>query len=133
MWERFSFYGMRAMLVLFLTSVTGEFHWTKQRAGLLYATYTGLVYATGLFGGWVADRFLGTHRALIVGSILIASGHFCLAVPGRTIFFVGLALIVSGRGNLKSALPFGTFLALGAAFAAVLGPGLLDWYLGQFK
>jgi POT family proton-dependent oligopeptide transporter len=101
MWERFSYYGMRALLVLFLTSVTGEFGWNKHDASLLYAWYTGLVYATGLLGGYVADRWLGTHRALLVGSVLIASGHFCLAVPGKTIFYVGLALIVVGTGFHK--------------------------------
>ena len=101
MWERFSYYGMRAMLVLFLTSATGDFGWNKADASILYAWYTGLVYATGIIGGWMSDRFLGTHRAIIVGSVFIASGHFCLAVPGKTIFFVGLALIVIGTGFHK--------------------------------
>jgi len=81
MWERFSYYGMRAFLVLFLVSTAGGFGWSKQQAANLYGWYTGLVYLTPLFGGYLADRFLGTHRALIIGGIVIASGHFCLAVP----------------------------------------------------
>ena len=101
MWERFSYYGMRALLVLFLTSATGEFGWSKHDANFLYGWYTGLVYMTGLFGGWVADRWLGTHKAIIVGSVFIASGHFCLAVPSKVFFFVGLVLIVIGTGFHK--------------------------------
>lgn len=102
MWERFSFYGMRAFLVLFLVSTTGGFGWSKEQASHLYAWYTGLIYLTPLLGGWLADRFLGTHRAIIIGGIVIASGHFCLAVPSKTAFFVGLALIVFGTGFFKS-------------------------------
>src|SRR4051812_759075 len=75
MWERFSYYGMRAFLVLFLVNTTHGFGWSKKDAGLLYGSYTGLVYLTGLLGGFLSDRFLGTHRAIIVGSVLIASGH----------------------------------------------------------
>src|SRR6185436_11555434 len=89
MWERFSYYGMRALLVLFLTSATGEFGWTRGDANYLYGWYTGLVYMTGVFGGWISDRWLGTHKAIIVGSTLIASGHFCLAVPSKPVFFAG--------------------------------------------
>src|SRR5205823_14851564 len=66
---------MRALLVLFLTSTTGEFGWSKHDANVLYGWYTGLVYATGILGGWIADRWLGTHRAIIVGSVFIASGR----------------------------------------------------------
>jgi POT family proton-dependent oligopeptide transporter len=143
MWERFSYYGMRAMLVLFLVSTTGEFGWTKQQAGVLYAWYTGLVYATGLFGGWIADRWLGTHRALICGSVLIASGHFCLAVPGKSIFFTGLALIVIGTGFHKPIISTMvgqlfrpgdgrrdgafTIFYMGINVGALLGPLLCGW------
>jgi POT family proton-dependent oligopeptide transporter len=101
MWERFSYYGMRAMLVLFLVSATGEFGWGKEDATQLYKWYTALVYATGVLGGFVSDRWLGTHRAIIVGSVLISTGHFCLAVPSKTLFFVGLSLIVVGTGFHK--------------------------------
>jgi POT family proton-dependent oligopeptide transporter len=103
MWERFSYYGMRAFLVLFLVSTqAGGWGWSKQEAADLYKWYTGLVYLTPLFGGYMADRFLGTHRAIIVGSILIASGHFCLAFPAKSTFFLGLALIILGTGFHKS-------------------------------
>ena len=102
MWERFSYYGMRAFLVLFLVSTAGGFGWSKQEAANLYGWYTGLVYLTPLFGGYLADRFLGTHRALIIGSIVIAAGHFCLALPSQPTFFVGLGLIILGTGFFKS-------------------------------
>jgi POT family proton-dependent oligopeptide transporter len=101
MWERFSYYGMRAFLVLFLVNTTGGFGWTKEHASLLYGTYTGLVYMTGLLGGYLTDRWLGTHRAIIVGSVFISAGHFSLAVPSQVMFFVGLALIVIGTGFHK--------------------------------
>ncbi len=102
MWERFSYYGMRAFLVLFLVSTAGGFGWSKQEASHLYAWYTGLVYLTPLLGGYLADRVLGTHRAVVIGSVVIASGHFCLAIPAQTSFFVGLGLIVLGTGFFKS-------------------------------
>jgi POT family proton-dependent oligopeptide transporter len=102
MWERFSFYGMRAFLILFLVSTVGGFGWSKERAGLVYGLYTGLVYSTPLLGGYLADRFLGTHRAILIGSVLIASGHFCLAVSTKTTFFLGLALIILGTGFHKA-------------------------------
>jgi POT family proton-dependent oligopeptide transporter len=102
MWERFSYYGMRAFLVLFLVSTAGGFGWSKQEASHLYGWYTGLVYLTPLIGGYLADRVLGTHRALVIGGVVIASGHFCLAIPARSAFFVGLALIILGTGFFKS-------------------------------
>jgi POT family proton-dependent oligopeptide transporter len=101
MWERFSYYGMRAFLVLFLVNTSHGFGWSKKDAGLLYGAYTGLVYMTGLLGGFLSDRFLGTHRAIIAGSVLIASGHFVLAIPSQASFFVGLLLIILGTGFHK--------------------------------
>ena len=83
MWERFSYYGMRALLVFYLVAKTTEnnagFGWTEERASQLYGWYTGLVYLTPIFGGWLADKFLGTHRSMLVGGWIIAAGHFCLA------------------------------------------------------
>ena len=102
MWERFSFYGMRAFLFLFLVSTAGGFGWSKEKAGLLYALYTGSVYLTPLLGGFLADRFLGTHRSVLIGSVLIAAGHFCLAVASMPTFYTGLALIILGTGFHKS-------------------------------
>jgi len=102
MWERFSFYGMRAFLTLFLISSAGGFGWTKEQASHLYGWYQGLVYLTPLFGGLIADRLIGTHRSIIIGGIVIASGHFCLAVPAKATFFVGLLLIIIGTGFFKS-------------------------------
>jgi POT family proton-dependent oligopeptide transporter len=102
MWERFSFYGMRAFLTLFLISKAGGFGWSKEQASHLYGWYQGLVYLTPLLGGYLADRLIGTHRSLIIGGIIIASGHFCLAVPAKSTFFLGLALIILGTGFFKS-------------------------------
>jgi proton-dependent oligopeptide transporter, POT family len=102
MWERFSFYGMRAFLTLFLISKAGGFGWSKEQASHLYGWYQGLVYLTPLLGGYLADRLIGTHRSIIIGGIIIASGHFCLAVPAKSTFFLGLALIILGTGFFKS-------------------------------
>jgi POT family proton-dependent oligopeptide transporter len=104
MWERFSYYGMRAFLVLFLTAAldVGGFGWSKEKASHLYGWYTGLVYLTPLIGGFLADRVLGTHVAIVIGSIVIAVGHFCLALPVHVTFFLGLALIILGTGFHKS-------------------------------
>ncbi|HEX6533654.1 MAG TPA: peptide MFS transporter [Gemmatimonadaceae bacterium] len=98
MWERFSYYGMRALLILYLVNALG---WSTARAANLYGTYTGLVYFTPLIGGWLADRFIGTRRSLVLGGITIALGHFALAVPGMTMFYIGLALVVIGTGFFK--------------------------------
>jgi proton-dependent oligopeptide transporter, POT family len=102
MWERFSYYGMRAFLVLFLVSKAGGFGWSKEQASHVYHWYQGLVYLTPLLGGWLADRFLGTHRSIIIGGAVISAGHFCLAIPAQPTFFLGLGLIVLGTGFFKS-------------------------------
>jgi len=102
MWERFSYYGMRAFLVLFLISNDGGWGWSKEHAATLYGFYTGLVYLSSLLGGYLADRFLGTHRAVLMGSAFVASGHFCLAFPARFTFFLGLSLVVLGTGCHKA-------------------------------
>ncbi len=105
MWERFSFYGMRAILVLYLTQETiGEnpgLGWTKADALSLYAWYMGLVYGMSIPGGILADRLLGQKKTVLVGGVLIAAGQLTLAVPGIETFYAGLALIISGVGCLK--------------------------------
>jgi len=99
MWERFSYYGMRAILVLYLVNAL---KWDTPHAANLYGTYTMLVYLTPVIGGYLADRFIGTRRSLVIGSIVISLGHFTLAFPGMTTFYVGLGLIIIGTGFFKS-------------------------------
>jgi POT family proton-dependent oligopeptide transporter len=102
MWERFSFYGMRALLVLFLAdSRSGGFGWSKARADRLFGWYGFFAYGLPLVGGFLADRILGTHRSVVAGAAIIAAGHFCLAVPREGMFFLGLALVVIGTGLFK--------------------------------
>jgi POT family proton-dependent oligopeptide transporter len=99
MWERFSYYGMRALLVLYLVNSQ---HWTAARAATLYGNYTMLVFLTPLIGGYLADRLIGTRRSLVIGGIIIAAGHFTLALQGDVAFYVGLGLIIVGTGFFKS-------------------------------
>ncbi|MFO1094548.1 MAG: peptide MFS transporter [Planctomycetaceae bacterium] len=131
MWERFSYYGMRALLVLYLirsTATTLEngqpntnpgFGWSEESAYYLYALYTWAVYLLPLAGGWIADRFLGTHRSMVLGGIIIAAGHITLAMTemfgitaGEAVtlqhgagallcFMTGLVLIIIGTGFFK--------------------------------
>ncbi|MCC7254296.1 peptide MFS transporter, partial [Hyphomicrobium sp.] len=103
MWERFRYYGMRALLILFMTApaATGGMAMDTATAGAIYGTYTAMVYMMGLPGGWIADRILGQRRAVFYGGILIACGHFSMAVPAHWAFYLGLVLIVLGTGLLK--------------------------------
>ena len=103
MWERFSYYGMRALLILFMTASTstGGLGFSIPKASAIYGIYVGLVYGLSLPGGWIADRFLGLRRSVFCGGILIAAGNLCLAVPRLGFFYLGLGLIVSGTGLLK--------------------------------
>ncbi|OFW21408.1 MAG: amino acid transporter [Acidobacteria bacterium RIFCSPLOWO2_02_FULL_65_29] len=103
MWERFSYYGMRAILILFMTAApsAGGLGFDVGVAGAVYGLYTSMVYMTSLPGGWIADRLIGQRRAVLYGGILIASGHFSMAVPSITTFYLGLLLIVIGTGLLK--------------------------------
>ena len=98
MWERFSFYAIRALLILYLVNAL---KWDTPSAANLYGTYTMSVYLTPLIGGYLADRFIGTRRSLVIGGIIIALGHFSLAFPGMHMFYVGLSLIVIGTGFFK--------------------------------
>jgi proton-dependent oligopeptide transporter, POT family len=103
MWERFSYYGMRALLILYMTASTaaGGLGFAVPKAAAIYGLYTGMVYFTALPGGWVADRLLGQKRAVLIGGVLIALGHFSIATNVLTFFYAGLVLIVLGTGLLK--------------------------------
>jgi proton-dependent oligopeptide transporter, POT family len=103
MWERFSYYGMRALLILFMTAplVTGGLGFPTAKAGAIYGTYVALVYLTSLPGGWIADRFLGQRRATLYGGVVIMLGHISLAIPSLATFYLGLGLVVIGTGLLK--------------------------------
>jgi POT family proton-dependent oligopeptide transporter len=110
MWERFSYYGMRALLVLYLVNAL---QWRAADANNLYGTYTAAVYLTPLIGGWLADRFIGTARSLVIGGLVITLGHFVLAFAPESVgpagpvggtmaaFYAGLALVVVGTGFFK--------------------------------
>lgn len=103
LWERFSFYGMRAILILFMTAAAsqGGLGFSIRKAGLIYGTYTSMVYLTSLPGGWLADRFLGLRRAVLAGGALILLGHVSLTFPSIPCFYLGLALVTAGTGLLK--------------------------------
>ncbi|WP_299013489.1 peptide MFS transporter [uncultured Photobacterium sp.] len=110
LWERFSYYAMRAILVLYLTdkTINGGLGWSTQDALNLYGIYTGLVFITPLIGGWIADNFLGQRRSIIFGGILMALGQFTLALPNSmidphaiTAFYLGLGLLIIGNGLFK--------------------------------
>ena len=103
MWERLSYYGMRALLVLFMTDqvMDGGMGLDDRTATAIYGIYTALVYVVALPGGWIADRLLGAQRAVFFGAIIIMSGHFVLAIPTTQAFFIGLILVIAGTGLLK--------------------------------
>ena len=148
LWERFSFYGMRALLILYLTAsvADGGLQYNAQKAGAIYALYTSLVYLLGLPGGWLADHIFGQRRAILFGGILIAAGHFSLALQSLPFFYGGLGLIVAGTGLLKPNISavvgqlyatdderrdagFSLFY-MGINFGALLGP-IICSYLGE--
>ena len=103
MWERFSYYGMRALLVLFLVSdiAKGGWEWSNAEAAQLYALYTMLVYITPIFGGLLADKFLGYRKAVVLGAILMTAGHASMAMETPTFFYIGLSLLILGNGAFK--------------------------------
>jgi POT family proton-dependent oligopeptide transporter len=106
MWERFSYYGMRALLILFMVASVdqGGLGFDVGKAGAIYGLYTAMVYLMNLPGGWVADRILGQRRAVLYGGIVIALGHFSMAIPGLPTFYLGLGLIMIGTGLLKPSI-----------------------------
>src|SRR5437016_8025730 len=100
MWERFSYYGMRAIFVLYMSNAL---LFDKSMAARIYGSYTGLVYLTPLLGGYMADRYWGNRRSIIVGGFLMAAGQFCLFLSGSSyqnhnlaigLMFIGLAILI---------------------------------------
>lgn len=110
LWERFSYYAMRAILVLYLTdrTINGGLGWTVKDALSLYGTYTALMYITPLIGGWLADNYLGQRKSLLIGGALMVVGQFVLALPldvlpfsVETLFYTGLGFLIAGNGLFK--------------------------------
>jgi POT family proton-dependent oligopeptide transporter len=107
MWERFSYYGMRAILTLFLAApvIMGDpqsgYGWSNTETLSFYGTYTMFVYLTSIPGGWIADKFIGQKKAVMIGGLLLCLGHGILAIDAQWAFFTGLILIVLGVGMLK--------------------------------
>ncbi len=155
LWERFSYYGMRGILLLFMVAPieNGGFGLDTETGAAIYGLYTAMVYLLALPGGWVADRIWGQQKAVFVGGVIIAAGHFSMAVPFTFTFYLGLILIVIGTGLLKpnvSAIVGGLYPEGGArrdagfsifymginigAFAGPLVCGFLgetiNWHLG---
>ncbi|MFM8930527.1 MAG: peptide MFS transporter [Gemmataceae bacterium] len=98
MWERFSYYGMRALLMLYMVNY---FRWSQSEASSVYKWYTSLVYVTPLIGGFLADRYLGNRMAVIIGALLMAFGHFFMAFEQPLIFYLALVLLIIGNGFFK--------------------------------
>ncbi len=148
MWERFSYYGMRAFLILYMTApaATGGLAMADADAASIYGTYTGSAWGASILGGFVADRFLGQYRSVLLGGIAIMLGHFTLVFTALPFFYTGLALIVLGTGLLKPSVStlVGSLYAtedrrrdagfsifyMGINLGAVLGP-LVAGYLAQ--
>jgi proton-dependent oligopeptide transporter, POT family len=150
MWERFSYYGMRGFLILYMTKALG---FTDPHAGAVYGNYVGSVWLAAIFGGVIADRWLGHYRSVLIGGAIIALGHFTLAFHSLSLFYAGLTLIVIGTGLLKPNVStlvgslyepgderrdagFSIFY-MGINLGALLGPLVagklaeaVDWHLG---
>ncbi len=148
MWERFSYYGMRALLVLFMIDqvANGGMGMTDATATAIYGIYTAAVYIVALPGGWIADRLIGMQRSIWYGGITIMIGHFTLAIPATWSFYLGLLFVVLGTGMLKPTVssvvgelyPEGgarrdagfTIFYMGINLGAFLGP-LVCSFLGE--
>lgn len=109
-WERFSYYGMRSLLIIYMTR---ELHFTTRTAGVVYGLYTGFAYLTPVGGGYLADRFMGQRRAIMVGGALIAAGHLAMTLPSLPCFYAALFLLVLGTGFFKA----NTAVLVGALYA----------------
>ena len=155
MWERFSYYGMRAFLILYMTApaAAGGLGFADKDAASIYGTYTGSVWGAAILGGLVADRFLGAYRSVLIGGAIIALGHVALVFKDLPFFYLGLGLIVVGTGLLKPSVStmvgglyadgdarrdagFSIFY-MGINLGAFLGPFIagylaqrVDWHLG---
>lgn len=154
-WERLSYYGMRGILILFMTApaAAGGLAFDTMKAGAIYGLYTSLVYMTALPGGWVADKLVGSRRAVLWGGIIISLGHFSMAFESLSSFYLGLLLIAIGTGLLKPNIssmvgdlyPEGgarrdagfSIFYMGINVGAVLAPWIVgslgekvDWHLG---
>jgi len=103
MWERFSFYGMRSLLILFLTTsfVDGGWEWTRENASALFGSYVGLVYLSTMLGGYFADKVIGFRWAVVVGAVLMTLGHASMALETEFSIYLGLVLLVFGNGFFK--------------------------------
>lgn len=104
MWERFSYYGMRALLVLFLISAVGlgGWDWPREQALALYGTYTALVYLTPILGGMIADKYIGYRRAVVIGAVIMTLGHASMAMEFHKMFmYIGIGLLIIGNGFFK--------------------------------
>jgi len=147
LWERFSYYGMRGILVLFLVdAMRGGFAMSTATAAAIYGLYTSMVYLVALPGGWIADNLMGQRNAIFTGGIIIACGHFSMAIPTVYTFYQGLILIIIGTGLLKpnvSAIVGGLYpeggarcdagfsvFYMGINIGALCGP-LICGYLGE--
>jgi proton-dependent oligopeptide transporter, POT family len=98
MWERFSFYGMKALLIAYMVS---QLHFDDPKAYAILGSYAALVYTMPMFGGFMADRFIGYQRSVMFGGIMMTLGHFILAIPNNWSFFYGMAFIICGNGFFK--------------------------------
>lgn len=103
MWERFGFYGVRAILVYFMTAslAHGGLGFSTSKAGIIYGIFLAMVYLLSLPGGWIADNILGQQRSVLYGGIVIAIGWFIMALPGEPAFYTALTVVVLGTGLLK--------------------------------
>lgn len=103
MWERFSYYGMRALLVLFLTSaiMAEGWGWPREQALALYGTYTSLVYLTPILGGYIADKYMGYRNAVVLGALIMTMGHASMAINAHFTMYLGLFFLVLGNGFFK--------------------------------
>ncbi|MEV4702074.1 peptide MFS transporter [Actinoplanes sp. NPDC049316] len=132
LWERFSFYGMQALLFLYAAApvADGGLGLGAGTAGALFGLYMASVFIAGLPGGWVGDRILGTRRALLYGCYFIAAGHYVLAVPARGTFYLGLLLIAVGTGLVKPNLPVLFTVLYPRATSALREAAFAVFYMG---